>query len=97
MSNTFIKKNVETKFDLNLKNNVEENDKNMIQSTSRRKKDKQNDYFCVNVKYEFIKCMKCLFILEINMRNMINYLKMIYYFFNISQINDLRHVCFRHI
>ena len=97
MSNTFIKKNVEIKFNSNLKNNAEENNKNMIQSTFRRKKNKQNDCLYVKIKYEFIKYIKRSSALKVNMRNMINCLKMIYYFFNISQINDLRHVCFRHI
>ena len=97
MSNTFIEKNVEIKFDSNLKNNAEESDENVIQSTFRRKKNKQNNYFCVNVKHEFIKHIKCLSALKVNMRNITNYLKMIYYFLNISQINDFRHVYFRHI
>ena len=97
MSNTFIKKNVETEFDSNLKNNAEENDENVIQSISRRKKNKQNNYFCMNVKHKFIKRMKYLSASEANMRNITDYLKMIYYFLNTSQINDLRHVCFQHI
>ena len=97
MSNTFIKKNVETEFDSNLKDNAKENDENVIQSTSCRKKDKQSDCLCVNVKHEFIKRMKRSFASKANMRNITNCLKVIYYFLNISQINDLRHVCFRHI
>ena len=97
MSNTFIEKNVETKFDSNLKDNAEEDDENVIQSTFCRKKDKQSDCFYVNVKHEFIKCMKRSFASEVNMRNTTDCLKVIYYFFNISQINDFRHVCFRHI
>ena len=84
MSNTFIKKNVKTKFDLNLKDNAEKNDENVIQSTFRRKKDKQNDCLCMNVKHEFIKHIKRSFVLKVNMRNMTNCLKMIYYLFNIS-------------
>ena len=94
MSNTFIEKNVETKFNSDLKDNAEENDENVIQSTFCRKKNKQNNYFCINVKYKFIKRMKYLFTSKVNMRNTTNCLKMIYYFFNTSQINDLRHVCF---